>query len=227
MNDLCNQALIDLGEDDSVEDQLHVQRIDLLLQHYYEQQPAGYVINAPEVDPNPYLSPYAEPSASNDTSQGYSTPVSAGASRPFENYGGFPDPLIATGASTSGSTSPRDSQLNNPNMPELDRTPHTENTGCNLAQPEIQPPSPAPLLRMVAPAPVAELACDVCGKVLRGKEIWLDSNMQRHKREKHSLVAVLFTCNTCGKGFSRKHNLKVHVRTVHKDLSDQVEGVDA
>ncbi|MCJ1478815.1 hypothetical protein MMC13_007499 [Lambiella insularis] len=60
------------------------------------------------------------------------------------------------------------------------------------------------------------LTCKQCGKVFRGKLIWLQSNLQRHVREKHSSAKKLMcTHERCGKTFIRKHNLKVHVETVH------------
>jgi len=205
--DLCNQALNILGEEYSPEEEQCRQQIGDLLQHYHEMQPAGYEINAPEVD----LSPYA----SNDTSHSFGTPVSAGPSEPFENYWSPPDPSNITGASTSGSVSPQDLQMNIPAMSELDNTPRDHNTGDHPPQPEAQAPAAAGPSRLIPSAAVAEVTCDECSKVFRGKAIWLSSNMARHKRENHSDQASSFPCEECGRTFKRKHNLKVHVNTVH------------
>lgn len=205
--DLCNQAVNILGEEYSPEGEQCRRRIDVLLQHYHEAQPARYEINAPEVD----LSPYA----SNHTSHSLETPASAGSSEPFDNYWPFGDPSNDTGASTSGSVSPQDLQLNIPAMAELDNTPQHHNTGDYPPQSDIQAPPAACPSRLIPSAAEAELACDECPQVLRGKTIWLSSNMARHKREKHSDQASSFPCAECGRTFSRNHNRKAHVKTVH------------
>lgn len=209
--DLCNQASGILGEDCSVEEEHCRQQINMLLQHYQDEQPAGYEINAPEVDLTPY--------ASNDTSHSFGTPVSAGPSDPFDSYQwGFPDPSTFGGGSTSGSVSPEDTQMTFPDMPELDTNAQDENLPTTLRGPEVQVPRIKGLAPSIPSAPEAELHCDECSTVLKGKAIWLASNMQRHKREKHSDAAVRLACTVegCDKTFIRKHNLKVHVNTVHK-----------
>jgi len=224
--DLCNQALTILGDkylmEDLIEDQHYAQQITILLQQYHEQQPAGYEMNAPEVDHNPDASPYTSPYATNGTSPSCEMPVAAGSSEVYDNFWVHPDQTTTTGPFTSAPVSPQDGHKI-PQMPEPDHNPHGHTTDHTLPQVEIHPPRRKAPSRSDPLAPISELVCDECGKVLRGKETWLVSNLQRHKREKHSGQAVLFPCpgDGCGKVFSRKHNLKTHTNTVHKDLVDQ------
>ncbi|MCJ1404597.1 hypothetical protein MMC11_007823 [Xylographa trunciseda] len=103
-----------------------------------------------------------------------------------------------------------------PDLPELDSdspSEHVDDVVTQEAEPSASPRDPS-----VQAGELGEgsLTCLQCGKVFRGKLAWLQSNLQRHMREKHS-AAKKIVCEFpgCGKSFIRKHNLKVHVETVH------------
>lgn len=63
----------------------------------------------------------------------------------------------------------------------------------------------------------ATLKCLQCPKVLKGKAIYLPSNMQRHIREKHSSQTRRLSCTVvgCSRSFGRNHNRRHHLQTVH------------
>jgi uncharacterized C2H2 Zn-finger protein len=57
--------------------------------------------------------------------------------------------------------------------------------------------------------------CPLCGKILRGKTQYISSNLKRHMREQHNDAAKHLMCETCGRSFTRNHNLTHHQKTVH------------
>ena len=67
------------------------------------------------------------------------------------------------------------------------------------------------------PEAKSSLSCPMCSKVFTGKEQFLSSNLRRHVRELHSSAVKGLTCPTCQKAFTRKHNLKVHMNSVHAE----------
>ncbi|MCJ1376987.1 hypothetical protein MMC17_000077 [Xylographa soralifera] len=131
------------------------------------------------------------------------------------------EPTLFDGSPASGSSGffdpgMIDQNSHIPDLPELDSDSQIDHVDDSLIQ-EAEPSAPTrePSVQ-VGEAGEGSLTCVECGKVFRGKLVWLQSNHQRHMREKHS-EAKKFVCEfpRCGKGFIRKHNLKVHAETVH------------
>ena len=64
---------------------------------------------------------------------------------------------------------------------------------------------------------VGIIRCESCGQTFQGKRKWLDSNLQRHKREQHSENSSkqTYQCSIgqCERRFSRHSNMKDHERT--------------
>ncbi|MCJ1394845.1 hypothetical protein MMC18_007725 [Xylographa bjoerkii] len=117
----------------------------------------------------------------------------------------------SSGFHHSGMTDQYDRTLD---LPELDSDSQTEHID-NVPTPEAESSASTRDQIVQAGEPSeGSLTCLQCDKVFRGKLVWLQSNLQRHMREKHS-EAKKFICPGCGKSFSRKHNLKVHVEAVH------------
>lgn len=64
---------------------------------------------------------------------------------------------------------------------------------------------------------IASLSCHICHITFSGKEQFLASNRRRHMRELHSPMTKASSCGVCDKSFKRKHNLSVHLKTVHAE----------
>lgn len=152
----------------------------------------------------------------NDISISSEIPALAGSSNvlhgSWEQFGSTPMiPLHSTTSDQSLIVDPIETQVNSPNLPNL-------NSAYLHHQPQS---SPAVLGSPTVEPGNGSLTCTQCGKVFSGKLVWLQSNVQRHVREKHS-VAKKLPCphEKCGKMFIRKTNLNAHVRTVHNRTRD-------
>jgi hypothetical protein len=215
---LCDTASASLGVGFTAHDQECLDEIDLVLREYG----STHVDSDDESQDIEFIS-----HGSSEVPTSFELPGSAGSSRTLEAPWDVTTSFNFSGDTTSRPVSPLNDAYSYPvdrngtispyiaELPKLDTAGpssppntqhlHGENTAITPGMSQTD-------------APQATMQCDECPKVFKGKAIYLASNRQRHKREKHSkkpLRKIACSEPGCPKTFSRGHNLAVHLRSVH------------
>ncbi|MCJ1281557.1 hypothetical protein MMC26_000877 [Xylographa opegraphella] len=215
---LCDRATMIIGGVLQTRKEYYLQDIDQILYEYRSLQQRGSERSEQAQDQNQGLAArvLVTRSITEDFGQEelYMTSKETHIYHPLEPtlFGNSPAPA------SSGFCEPRGNNQHGHilELPELDSDSQTDLVGHSPTREAEASTSTREPSVQIGEVSEGSRTCVDCGKIFRGKTVWLQSNLKRHMREKHS-DAAQFVCDfpRCGKGFMRNHNLKVHAKTVH------------